>query len=100
MITKRKLSDVLGIALEGIDLAKPLSDAQFREVEQAFWEGQVLAIKGQRLQPDQFLAFARRFGRPEPHVIDQFHYKGHPDILILSNRKENGKPIGLADGGT
>lgn len=100
MVAKRRLSDVFGVALDGLDLSKPLSDAQFKEVEQAFWDGQVLAIKGQTLQPDQFLAFARRFGRPEPHVIDQFHYKGHPDILILSNKKQDGKPIGLADGGT
>jgi taurine dioxygenase len=60
----------------------------------------MLAIKGQRLAPAQFLAFARRFGKPEPHVIDQFHLAGHPDILILSNRVENGKPVGLADAGT
>ena len=95
-----RLSDVLGVALEGIDLSKPLSDAAFREVEQAFWDGQVLAIKGQTLQPEQYLAFARRFGKPEPHVIDQFHYPGHPDILILSNVKKDGKPTGLQDAGS
>jgi taurine dioxygenase len=100
MVMKRRLSDVLGVALEGIDLSKPLSDAAFREVEQAFWDGQVLAIKGQTLQPDQYLAFARRFGKPEPHVIDQFHYPGHPDILILSNVKKDGKPTGLQDAGS
>ncbi|MCZ7656615.1 MAG: TauD/TfdA family dioxygenase [Xanthobacteraceae bacterium] len=100
MATMRRLSDVLGVALEGIDLSRPLSDAEFREVEQAFWDGQVLAIKGQRLAPEQYLAFARRFGRPEPHVIDQFHYPGHPDILILSNVKRDGKPTGLADAGS
>lgn len=100
MPVTRRLSDVLGIALEGIDLSRPLSDAEFREVEQAFWDGQVLAIKGQRLAPEQYLAFARRFGRPEPHVIDQFHYPGHPDILILSNVKRDGKPTGLADAGS
>jgi taurine dioxygenase len=99
-ITREKLSHGFGIALRGVDLSRPLDDATFRAVEQAFWDGQVLAIKGQRLAPAQFLAFARRFGKPEPHVIDQFHLAGHPDILILSNRVENGKPVGLADAGT
>jgi taurine dioxygenase len=33
-------------------------------------------------------------------VLDQFHHPEHPDILILSNVKKDGKPIGLADGGT
>ena len=101
MFQKRRMSDVLGIALEGIDISKPLSERAFREVEQAFWEGQVLAIKGQRLEPAQFVAFARLFGKPEPHVIDTFHHPEAADILILSNRKKpDGSPAGLADGGT
>lgn len=100
MIRTRKLSDVLGMEIEGIDLSRPLSDDDFRQVQQAFWDGQVLAIKGQDLQPAQFLSFARRFGTPQPHVIYQFHFPGHPEILILSNGTENGKPIGLADGGS
>lgn len=100
MLIRRKLSDNLGIALTGLDLSRPLDDATFREIEQAFWDGQVLAIKGQRLQPAQYIEFARRFGKPEPHVIDQFHFPGHPDILILSNRVKDGKPVGLADAGS
>jgi taurine dioxygenase len=100
MLSRRKLSDVLGIALSGVDLSRPLDAATFREIEQAFFDGQVLTIKGQRLEPQQFVAFARRFGKPEPHVIDQFHYPDHPDILILSNRNQDGKPVGLADAGS
>src|SRR5918998_394722 len=101
MFQKRRMSEVLVVSLEGIDLSKPLSDSAFRDVEQAFWEGQVLAIKGQRLEPSQFLAFARLFGKPEPHVIDTFHHPEAADILILSNRKKpDGSPFGLADGGT
>ena len=100
MLTQRKLSNVLGSAIEGIDLSRELADAEFCELARALWEGGVLAIKGQRLAPGQFLAFARRFGRPEPHVINQFHYPGYPDILILSNRRNNGEPIGLADAGS
>lgn len=100
MLARHKLSDAMGIALTGIDLSQPLDDAAFRAVEQAFFDGQVLAIKGQRLQPGQFVAFARRFGKPEPHVIDQFHFPGHADILVLSNRQKDGKPVGLADAGS
>lgn len=97
---RSSLSDVLGVALEGVDLAA-LDDDGFREIEQAWWDGAVLAIRGQELDPQTFLAFARRFGTPEPHVIDQFHYPGFPDILILSNRRnDNGEPAGLADAGS
>src|SRR3954468_1940795 len=75
-------------------------DAPFREIWDAFFAAQVLVFRAQELTPGSYLAFARQFGRPEPHVIDQFHHPEHPDILILSNVQKDGKPTGLADAGT
>jgi taurine dioxygenase len=75
-------------------------DSDFRKVWDAFFAGQVLVFRNQRFTADQFLAFAKQFGKPEPHVIDQFHHPEHADILILSNVEKDGKPIGLADAGT
>jgi taurine dioxygenase len=100
MFATHPLSEGFGVEARGIDLAQPISDAMFAAVEQAFLAGQVLVFRGQALTPAQFAAFARRFGPPEPHVIDQFHHPADPNILILSNRVENGRPVGLADAGT
>ena len=100
MLDVRPLSPGFGLEARGIDLGSDLSDALFAEIEQTFFRGQVLVFREQRLSPAQFVAFARRFGPPEPHVIDQFHHPDDPNILILSNRVENGKPLGLADAGT
>src|SRR5690348_13570022 len=99
MLQTRSLSPGFGLEASGVDLSRPLSDADFAELEQTFFRGQVLVLPGQSLAPAQFVAFARRFGPPEPHVIDQFHHPEDPNILILSNRKNNGEPIGLADAG-
>ncbi len=74
--------------------------SDFAEVWQAFFAGQVLVFRNQQFSAPQFLAFARQFGKPEPHVIDQFHHSEHADILILSNVEKDGKPTGLADAGT
>ena len=41
----------------------------------------------------QFVAFARYFGPPEPHVIEQFHHPENANILVLSNVKK-GPPTG------
>ncbi len=75
-------------------------DAPFKEIWDAFFAGQVLVFRGQCFTSEGFLVFARQFGRPEPHVIDQFHHPEQADILILSNREKDGKPVGLADAGT
>ena len=72
----------------------------FRAVWDAFFASQVLVFRNQKFKAREFLEFARQFGRPEPHVIDQFHHPEHADILILSNVQKDGKPTGLADAGT
>jgi len=100
MISFHRLSEGLGIEARGVDLAQPLSDADFGAIERAFYEGQVLGIRGQNLTARQFASFASRFGPPQPHVIDQFHHPEDPNILILSNVKKDGKPTGLQDAGS
>jgi taurine dioxygenase len=86
-----------GAEMRGFDLTRPFD---FESLKSAFFKNQILAIRNQTLTPQQFLDFARRFGKPEPHVIDQFHHPEHADILILSNVKKDGKPTGLEDAGT
>ena len=100
MMKLTKLGEGFGLEASGVDLAQPLDAAQFEEIWNAFFAGQVLVFRGQKLTARQFLDFARRFGPPEPHVIDQFHHPEHADILILSNRLKEGQPIGLQDAGT
>ncbi len=89
-----------GLEAHDVDIARPLSDAEFAAIERAFYAGQVLVLRGQSLTPAQFVAFARRLGPPQPHVIDQFHHPADPNILILSNVKKDGKPTGLQDAGS
>ena len=93
LVQLRKLTDGFGAEADEIS-------PDFARVWDAFFASQVLVFRNQRFSPDQFLEFAKQFGRPEPHVIDQFHHPAHADILILSNVKKNGEPVGLADAGT
>ena len=96
----RKLSAGFGVEVRGVDLSRPLPAPVFQELWDLFFENQVLVVKSQNLKAKEFLAFANCFGKPEPHVIDQFHHPEHADILILSNVEKDGKPTGLADAGT
>jgi taurine dioxygenase len=60
----------------------------------------VLALRAQHVTAAQFVDFARRFGPPQPHVIDQFHHPEDSNILILSNVRKDGRPTGLQDAGS
>jgi taurine dioxygenase len=100
MLKTQPLAPGFGLEISDIDVSLPLRDAAFAELERTFFAGQVLVLRGQHLTPAQFVAFARRFGPPEPHVIDQFHHPADPNILVLSNRTRDGQPVGLADAGT
>lgn len=100
MICVRKSSSCMGADIDGLDLSQLLSDATFNEVRDALHRHHVLTIRAQKLQPKSFVEFSKRFGPPEPHVLDQFHHPEVSDILMLSNVVRDGKPLGLADGGT
>jgi taurine dioxygenase len=100
MISFAPLHPGFGVEASGVDLAQPLSGAVFAELERAFYANQVFALRAQDITAAQFVAFARRFGPPQPHVIDQFHHPEDPNILILSNVKKDGQPTGLQDAGS
>ena len=100
MIEAQRTGNTMGAEVSGADLSQAPDPAAFARIMELFLEHHVLVFRGQRLTAPQFLAWARRFGRPEPHVLDQFHHPRYPDILVLSNVVDNGKPLGLADGGT
>lgn len=96
----KRLPGAMGCEIENLDL-RFLDDDHFFTIESALHEHLVVILPRQTIGPKSFLGLARRFGNPEPHVIDQYHHPVDPNILILSNRKnEEGENIGLADGGT
>lgn len=91
--------ETLGATVEGIDTGRPLGEAEFRAILLALGEYGVLRFPGQQLDPAQQKAFAARFGSLEVNVAGAFQEPGHPEVMILSNIVENGRPIGARDAG-
>lgn len=90
----------LGAEVLGLDLSRPLSDADFDRLQQAHWQHHVLVFRDQRITPAQQVAFSRRWGPLQIHVLRQFQLAGHPEILQVSNiRDAQGQPEGLGDAG-
>ena len=91
--------DILGATIEDIDLSKPVPDADFKRILRALGEFGVLCFPGQHLETDAFAQFGAMFGELEINVASKLHEPGHPEVMILSNMSEGGKPIGLGDAG-
>jgi taurine dioxygenase len=90
------VSDALGAEIRGVDLRCP-DDAAFAAIHRAWLDHLVLLFRGQDLSDDDLAAFSRRFGALDaapPNETGQTHADGHPEVLILSNVVENGRPIG------
>jgi taurine dioxygenase len=95
----RSSGKALGATVEGIDLARPVSDSDFKQILRALGEHGVLCFPGQRLETEEFARFGRMFGELEINVANQFHEPGFPEVMVLSNMTVDGKPIGLGDAG-
>lgn len=98
-IEVRRVSGSFAAEVLGADLER---EADFGAVRQAFLDHGVIVIRGQPLSPQAQIAFARRFGPlmgRRPSMSDKALMPGHPEIVVLSNRKVNGAYVGLSDAG-
>ncbi|KHK56162.1 taurine dioxygenase [Ralstonia sp. A12] len=97
----RRLPDApLGAEILGLADAADLSDADITAIRQAWLAHDgLLVFRDVQLTPQSQVEFSRRFGPLQVHVLNQFHLAEHPEILVVSNVVENGKPIGLGDAG-
>ena len=84
-IDVRELSPALGAEIHGVELSRPLEEAQFTEIRNAFHLYGVIFFRDQDLTPEQHLAFARAWGGIN---INRFFrpVEGHPEIAEV--RKE------------
>ena len=94
MIELQSLAPKIGARVLGIDLSKGCSDDDFTAIYRAFLRHQVLLFPPHELPPAAQVAFGRRFGELQVHVMNQYHADGHPELYRLSNLDENGRPNG------
>jgi len=99
MLTVTPTGAILGATVEGLDLARPLSDATLGRLLVALGEHGFLRFPGQTLQSAELKAFSERFGDIQEGVAKPSKYADCPGVGILSNIKVDGEYIGFADAG-
>jgi taurine dioxygenase len=92
----------LGAEISGLDLSKPIAPDEVRTIEDVWRERLVVVFHDQRLSDPQLIAFSRNFGAldpPGPNPYGEPFLKDHPELNVISNIVENGRPLGnLGDG--
>ena len=94
-----KLTPIIGAEIEGVDLAKPLSNRTVDEIHRALAENIVIFFRDQHITPQQHLAFGRLFGELHVHPAAP-HEPGDQTVgVVLLNpcapgngRRRDGRP--------
>ena len=89
----------LGAKVENLDLSQSLTPENFKNVESLLGKFGVLCFPKQNLTAHQLRDFSAKFGTLEINVANIYQEPGLPDVMILSNKRVDGKPVGLGDAG-
>jgi len=101
-ISTTNLDAPLGAEVSGVDLSKPVARDDIATIEGLWRDRLVVVFHGQKLSDPQLIAFSRNFGEldpPGPNPYGEPFNRQHPELNVISNVVEAGKPIGnLGDG--
>ena len=90
----KKLHNKFGAEILNYKLSKDLNHKSFKEILKTFNEYGILLFRNQNLSIKNQVTFGRKFGKVLIHAVNQNHAKGHPEIYVLSNLDNTGKPSG------
>lgn len=101
-LTIRPLHPACGAEILGVDLTQKLSPTQVAAIHKAWDENLVLLFRGQDLSQEDQLRFASNFGdlgarKKAPDALKsraEGALQLDPRVLLVSNMKENGIPLG------
>lgn len=95
----RPLTDTFGAEVLGVTLSRQMDQDVFDEIKALWLRYEVLLFRGQDIEKEDLIEFSRRVGPLEVHIREEWLNKRHPELLQITNIREDGKPTGaLADG--
>ena len=86
MLEIRRMTPQVGAIAEGVDV-RTMDEETFDKLYRAWLDCNVLVVRGQELQLNEFLAYSRRFGRIEPHPSKSTRHPDCPEVTLLGVNK-------------
>jgi taurine dioxygenase len=82
------MSVFTGAEIFGVDLKRPLSEQQARDIWHALLRWKVVFFRNQHLDHAQHVAFARALGQPTIGHVLYGHEEGYPEVYSVAKRRE------------
>jgi len=76
-----------------------VDDAAFKAIEAAWFRYAILVFRDLDMTPAEHVAFSRRLGPLHIMVPSEFNLPDFPEVWVVGNAEENGKPLGLRGAG-
>ena len=76
-----------------------VDDAELRQIEAAWFRHGILVFRDLDMTPADHVAFTRRLGPLHIMVPSEFNLPDQPEVWVVGNAEENGKPLGLRGAG-
>ena len=89
----------IGASVQGIDLRRALTAAEIQQIRDLVVRHKLVVFRGVEFTDEQYITFARQFGRPQVYFQDHYHHPRHPEIFVSSNVPMDGKKVGVAGTG-
>lgn len=98
----------LGAEVRGVDLTK-IDDATFKQLHDIWLDHLLLVFRGQKFAAQDLVTLVKRFGTPV--TSSNLHKRGleeriankvfnlPPEVTVVTNVRENGKPVGILGDG-
>jgi taurine dioxygenase len=86
MVEIRRMGPQTGVEVTGIDV-KTLDEESFAPIYQAWLDYNVMVVRDQQLEIQDFLRYSRRFGAVVPHPSKSTRHPEIPEITILGINK-------------
>lgn len=88
------IADGFGVEIGGIDLARADAVA-LQQVARLQSGTSLLLLRDQAIDAAAYLRLGREFGELMPHTRLEYTVPEHPEIYVLTNKKQDGRPLGV-----
>jgi taurine dioxygenase len=91
----------IGAEIRGLDVNTLTPDSpELAMIRNLIYQNKLLVLRDQDVTAREYVAFARKLGRPQVYFQPQYHHPSHPEIFVSSNVIEaDGKKLGVSGTG-